>query len=85
MPKEDRRSPGFGVADDDVENCNYAVAVLDRYGNEYSATFVSAATQSVEKPSLIYPTNGTKALAIFQLKSTGMQKFQKSPLSRMLK
>lgn len=71
LPKADRRSPGFGVADDDVENCNYAVAVLDRYGNEYSVTFEGAATKTAEKPSLTFPVRGAKAPAIFQFTWTG--------------
>ena len=56
----------FTISEKDIPTAslntyNYAVAVLDRYGNEYSAVFEGAAVTEGQKPALTYPANGSSA------------------------
>ena len=71
IPAYNAKYPEFGIADADLDNYNYAVAVLDRYGNEYSAVFVGATVKQSQKPVITYPTNGGKAGAAFNFAWTG--------------
>lgn len=63
--------PGFGIADADLDNYNYAVAILDRYGNEYSAFFVGQSVETVEKPIPTFPAHGEKAPGVFNFRWDG--------------
>ena len=61
IPAADADYPGYGIADADLGNYNYAVAVLDRYGNEYGAVFVGADVETAATPALTYPVGGALA------------------------
>ncbi len=63
--------PGYGIADANLGNYNYAVAVLDRYGNEYSAVFEGATVSASEKPVMTYPLDGELAPLGFQFTWNG--------------
>lgn len=63
--------PGQGIADEDLDDYSYAVCVLDRYGNEYSAVFEGAEVTKAEKPMATYPADGEKAAPIFHFSWTG--------------
>lgn len=63
--------PGFGIADTDLDNYNYAVAILDRYGNEYSAFFVGQPVETAVKPTPTFPVQGEKAPGIFNFRWDG--------------
>ena len=63
--------PGFGIADADLDNYNYAVAILDRYGNEYSAFFVGQPVETAVKPTPTFPVQGEKAPGIFNFRWDG--------------
>ena len=65
IPEYDDDYPEFGIKDEDLDNYNYAVAVLDRYGNEYSAVFVGAEVGKSAQPILSYPLNGAETPALF--------------------
>ncbi len=71
IPATIDKFPGYGIADADLGNYNYAVAVLDRYGNEYSAVFEGATVTASEKPVMTYPLNGELAPRGFQFTWTG--------------
>lgn len=45
---------------------NYAVCVLDRYGNEYSPVFLGIATKSLAAPELVSPAPGADAEMPFE-------------------
>lgn len=63
--------PGFGIADADLDNYNYAVAILDRYGNEYSAFFVGQPVETAVKPTPTFPVQGEKAPGVFNFRWDG--------------
>lgn len=63
--------PGFGIADADLDNYNYAVAILDRYGNEYSAFFVGQPVETAVKPTPAFPVQGEKAPGVFNFRWDG--------------
>lgn len=71
VPAYDSKYANFGISDADLDKYNYAVCVLDRYGNEYSAVFEGATVVPSEKPVIMYPTKGAKAPAVFDFKWTG--------------
>lgn len=71
IPAELPKYEGFGISDANLGNYRYAVAVLDRYGNEYSAVFEGAAVTASEKPVMTYPVNGELASKGFQFKWNG--------------
>lgn len=71
IPDVNKNYPGFGVADSDLENYNYAVAIVDRYGNEYSAYFVGETQVIAKKPIPLFPTQGVKAPAVFNFSWDG--------------
>lgn len=48
----------YAIPTDKQSGYNYAVCVLDRYGNEYSPMFAGVAAKDMAAPTLIYPTNG---------------------------
>lgn len=49
----------------------YAVAVYDRYGNEYSPLFMGASKKTISAATLTAPINGAKTTAMFNFKWTG--------------
>lgn len=49
----------------------YAVAVYDRYGNEYSPLFMGASQKTISAATLTAPVNGAKTTAMFNFKWTG--------------
>lgn len=49
----------------------YAVAVYDRYGNEYSPLFMGASQKTISAATLTAPINGAKTTAMFNFKWTG--------------
>lgn len=63
--------PGFGIAEADLDNYNYAVAILDRYGNEYSAFFVGQPVETAVKPTPTFPVQGEKAPGVFNFRWDG--------------
>ena len=71
IPAELPKYEGFGISDVNLGNYRYAVAVLDRYGNEYSAVFEGAAVTASEKPVMTYPVNGELVSKGFQFKWNG--------------
>ena len=71
IPDFEKRYPDFGIADADLEDYNYAVAILDRYGNEYSPYFVGAAAVAAEKPVISFPADGAIAPPSFEFRWTG--------------
>lgn len=71
IPAELEKYPGYGISDVNLGNYRYAVAVLDRYGNEYSAVFEGAAVAASEKPVMTYPVGGELAAKGFQFKWNG--------------
>ncbi|MDD6868155.1 MAG: family 10 glycosylhydrolase [bacterium] len=71
IPAYEVKYPKYGIADADLDNYNYAVAVLDRYGNEWAATFEGATLGKSQKPTLTFPLNGELAPMGFQFQWTG--------------
>ena len=71
IPAYNAKYPEFGIADDQLENYNYAVCVYDRYGNEYSAVFEGATLVESTKPVITYPTAGVMTSGVFNFKWTG--------------
>lgn len=71
IPVYDSKFPDQGIADADLDKYAYAVCVLDRYGNEYSAVFEGAEVTQAEKPVLTYPVAGTKTAATFRFQWEG--------------
>lgn len=49
----------------------YAVAVYDRYGNEYSPLFMGASKKTISSATLTAPVNGAKTTAMFNFKWNG--------------
>lgn len=50
----------YPIPSDKQSGYNYAVCVLDRYGNEYSPMFAGVAAKDMEAPSLTFPANGAE-------------------------
>ena len=71
IPVYDSKYPEQGVADADLDKYAYAVCVLDRYGNEYSAVFEGADVTQAAKPVPSYPLNGTKTGPAFRFQWSG--------------
>lgn len=71
IPAELPKYAGYGISDADLGNYKYAVAVLDRYGNEYSAVFEGAAVGASEKPVMTFPVGGELAQKGFQFAWNG--------------
>ncbi len=53
-------STTYAIPSDKQSGYNYAVCVLDRYGNEYSPMFAGVAAKDMEVPSLTFPSNGAE-------------------------
>ena len=53
-------STTYAIPMDKQNGYNYAVCVLDRYGNEYSPMFAGVAAKDMEAPTLIFPANNTE-------------------------
>jgi len=75
IPNVAKGYPGYGIADQDIDKFSYAVAVLDRLGNEYNAVFVGATVTAAEKPVLTAPANGTQMPWRFTFRWTGNSSF----------
>ncbi len=71
IPDFEKRYPDFGIADADIEDYNYAVAILDRYGNEYAPYFVGASAVTAAKPVISYPVEGMETPTGFDFRWTG--------------
>lgn len=71
IPDVNKNYPGFGIADTDLENYNYAIAIVDRYGNEYSAYFVDETPVIAEKPVPSFPVQNVQAPAAFNFRWDG--------------
>ncbi|MGM9841490.1 MAG: T9SS type A sorting domain-containing protein, partial [Candidatus Limisoma sp.] len=71
IPETDAKYPGYGIADADLDNYNYAVCIYDRYGNEYSAYFAGIAPASATTPTLTTPSNGAVAPPAFNFEWNG--------------
>lgn len=50
----------YAIPEDKQSGYNYAVCVLDRYGNEYSPMFAGVAAKDMPAPTLVYPANGSE-------------------------
>lgn len=48
-------TPSFTLPQNRISGYNYAVCVLDRYGNEYSPVFLGVATKDLDAPTLLFP------------------------------
>lgn len=71
IPTFDSNYPEQGIADSDLDNYSYAVCVLDRYGNEYSAVFEGAEVKQADKPEIVYPAAGEEAVPLFNFQWSG--------------
>lgn len=71
IPAYDKNYPEYGIADSDLDNYLYAVAVYDRYGNEYSAVFEGETLTQSETPTLTFPINNAVAPSAFTFAWTG--------------
>lgn len=71
IPQFEKNYPEFGIADSDLGNYKYAVAVLDRYGNEYAPVFVDANVEDAQKPVVAYPAKNEKTAPVFDFKWNG--------------
>ncbi|MGM9799371.1 MAG: family 10 glycosylhydrolase [Muribaculaceae bacterium] len=58
----------FTIPDNKMAGYNYAVCVLDRVGNEYSAAFAGLATEPLDAPTLITPAANESIEAPFIFK-----------------
>jgi len=61
-------STSYTIPEDRLSGYNYAVCVLDRYGNEYSPVFVGVATSTLDKPVLVSPAANEKVEMPFDFK-----------------
>ena len=50
----------YAIPSEKQSGYNYAVCVLDRYGNEYSPMFAGVAAKDMEAPELVFPANGAE-------------------------
>ena len=71
IPETNPKYPEQGVSDADLDKYNYAVCVLDRYGNEYAAFFTDPEVADAKAPVLTYPTNGVETPSFFNFKWEG--------------
>lgn len=71
IPQYEKDYPEFGIADSELGNYKYAVAVLDRYGNEYAPIFVGANVVDAQKPVVTYPTKNVKVAPVFTFQWSG--------------
>lgn len=71
IPVPNPKYPEQGVSDADLDKYNYAVCVLDRYGNEYAAFFTDPEVADAKAPVLTYPTNGVETPSFFNFKWEG--------------
>ena len=71
IPETNPKYPEQGVSDADLDKYNYAVCVLDRYGNEYAAFFTDPEAADAKAPVLTYPTNGVETPSFFNFKWEG--------------
>lgn len=71
IPVPNPKYPEQGVSDADLDKYNYAVCVLDRYGNEYAAFFTDPEAADAKAPVLTYPTNGVETPSFFNFKWEG--------------
>lgn len=59
------------IPSDKALGYRYAVAVYDRYGNEYSPLFMGASQKTISAATLTSPINGAKTTAMFSFKWNG--------------
>lgn len=59
------------IPSDKTSGYRYAVAVYDRYGNEYSPLFMGASQKTISAATLTAPVNGAKTTAMFNFKWNG--------------
>ena len=59
------------IPSDKTSGYRYAVAVYDRYGNEYSPLFMGATKKTISAATLTSPVNGAKTTAMFSFKWNG--------------
>lgn len=59
------------IPSDKTSGYRYAVAVYDRYGNEYSPLFMGATKKTISAATLTTPINGAKTTAMFSFKWNG--------------
>ncbi|MBR6639794.1 MAG: family 10 glycosylhydrolase [Muribaculaceae bacterium] len=59
------------IPSDKTSGYRYAVAVYDRYGNEYSPLFMGATQKTISAATLTAPINGAKTTAMFNFKWNG--------------
>ena len=71
IPVPNPKYPEQGVSDGDLGNYNYAVCVLDRYGNEYAAFFTEPESAEAKSPVLTYPANGVETPSFFNFRWEG--------------
>lgn len=71
IPETNPKYQEQGVSDADLDKYNYAVCVLDRYGNEYAAFFTDPEAADAKAPVLTYPTNGVETPSFFNFKWEG--------------
>ena len=50
----------YAIPSNKQSGYNYAVCVLDRYGNEYAPMFAGVAAKDMETPTLTFPANGSE-------------------------
>ena len=50
----------YAIPSNKQSGYNYAVCVLDRYGNEYAPMFAGVAARDMEVPTLSFPANGSE-------------------------
>lgn len=61
----------YTIPDDMATGYRWAVAVYDRYGNEYAALFAGKTATTISAATLVSPINGANAPAMFAFKWTG--------------
>lgn len=61
----------YDIPSDKTSGYRWAVAVYDRYGNEYSPLFAGAAAGTSQPAVLTYPADGQTALDLFDFTWTG--------------
>lgn len=58
----------YTIPSDKTSGYRWAVAVYDRYGNEYAPLFVGGTPKTINAATLVSPANGGKALALSDYK-----------------
>lgn len=61
----------YSIPREKQEGYRWAVAVYDRYGNEYSPLFAGASKTTLTPATLVAPINGEAPLALFKFRWTG--------------